>query len=773
MHRCWCSHALYVQALALLSAPLELLGTRYVRGRVGEAGNAGGYGFSYANHGEDWRIGECGSRERQSPIDFDVSAPWSCNFSSFPPPPCYKGSFFFEYAKVERGFILHNLGNMVTADLMGHGYGGITYNDEWFELWAVNFHVQSEHTFHGHRLPIELQIVHKEPDSGHLLIVAVPFEVPAPSTSFVPESLVPPIPLDQVRELLKNAVTPPVTMGLVTTLNPTTTSVVVDDFGRRAHPSVDVTHQVPAPAPSAMEETAKGKSPQAGLIAPSASPQAAAVEGDVTRLHGGGSPAPLVSTPLIAGSPGPSLSSSEIAEEGGGGHLRNSIHLAPSPSMFPLSASPAESVAPGSFAVASPATSSEPSVTPTTANSSPVTSTSSAETTMTTTTSLAVTESVKKTLKVKIVSASGLKDEDYFMNGDSDPFCVCEIPGKPDSRVQTPVVEESLNPAFGQEFDIAGYENGDSLTFSIYDSDGSESTLLGKTTVSSSAFTPNDFQGEVSLSDDGGGPGGHLKLEIRLVPAVALLLENSVHHGSWHEASLPLGGSEPFFSAELGAFISNPLPVGGSSVQVPLAMELDLLSPLVVGGVFFEYQGSLTSPPCTERVTWMVRRNPLMASRAQFDALQTAILQGNSNFGNWRAAMPLMNRGVFVRSAVQGGPPFVGHLPTEPRGPVRHTTVNLHAEAVAKDALGWAREAESLAGKIGSIVMPLQQHSALLTERSTLEEDSPLRVFSTNNVPQAAVEGATSPSLDPSKREVASLIDVGKDAQHAANSSLM
>ena len=40
---------------------------------------------------------------------------------------------------------------------------------------------------------------------------------------------------------------------------------------------------------------------------------------------------------------------------------------------------------------------------------------------------------------------------------------------------------------------------------------------------------------------------------------------------------------------------------------------------LVQGGTFLEYAGSLTAPPCSEIVTWFVRRDPLMASDDQVD----------------------------------------------------------------------------------------------------------------------------------------------------------
>jgi len=224
--------------------------------------------FSYNHHGEDWSEGECASRDRQSPIDFSYKAPWSCappvlaylrqflgpeyfrslgfaafagdddvdappamvggdagdplaagapgpaplspapaallEISQYPmmatgpplpmtpptPPPmivpgCGQiGAFFFRYDPVEKPLSIQNNGHTISTDMKGHGLGSINWEGFLFDVLSVNFHVHSEHTFKGKSMPLELHIVHREPETDHILVVAVPFdEFPAPAAS--------------------------------------------------------------------------------------------------------------------------------------------------------------------------------------------------------------------------------------------------------------------------------------------------------------------------------------------------------------------------------------------------------------------------------------------------------------------------------------------------------------------------------------------------------------------------------------------------------------
>mmetsp|Transcript_9671 Transcript_9671/g.21225 ORF Transcript_9671/g.21225 Transcript_9671/m.21225 type:complete len:482 (+) Transcript_9671:173-1618(+) len=68
---------------------------------------------------------------------------------------------------------------------------------------------------------------------------------------------------------------------------------------------------------------------------------------------------------------------------------------------------------------------------------------------------------------------------------------------------------------------------------------------------------------------------------------------------------------------------------------------------------FFNYNGSLTMPPCTEGVDWWVLSSPVSASRAELRFLRDAIFSSaSSQHGNTRSTMPLGNRKV--RSGLVG-----------------------------------------------------------------------------------------------------------------------
>merc|ERR1740121_1524012 len=87
--------------------------------------------------------------------------------------------------------------------------------------------------------------------------------------------------------------------------------------------------------------------------------------------------------------------------------------------------------------------------------------------------------------------------------GKSDPFCICESVGKHDFQIQTPIVNDSLDPMWNYTRWVT-YVVGDSLTFTIYDKDvGTKDDLLGKASLPSEQFYPGGFDGEIPLEECG------------------------------------------------------------------------------------------------------------------------------------------------------------------------------------------------------------------------------------------------------------------------------
>ncbi|XP_040064498.1 carbonic anhydrase 7-like [Ixodes scapularis] len=66
----------------------------------------------------------------------------------------------------------------------------------------------------------------------------------------------------------------------------------------------------------------------------------------------------------------------------------------------------------------------------------------------------------------------------------------------------------------------------------------------------------------------------------------------------------------------------------------------------------FQYFGSLTTPPCSEVVTWIVLRKPVTVSESQMDVFRRVQARGHDNgtthhlVNNYRSPMPLNGRYV-------------------------------------------------------------------------------------------------------------------------------
>lgn len=134
----------------------------HLRSSVTSAGKS--FFYDYSHHGTDWLQGICSDDERQSPVNFDLYL-----LDTKP-----NGNMSYSYQTVKSSFELANNGNTLSADYAGLGYGGIMYEDNWYNLMNVNFHSLSEHTFNGVHYPLEMHFVHKKWDSDDMIIVAVP-----------------------------------------------------------------------------------------------------------------------------------------------------------------------------------------------------------------------------------------------------------------------------------------------------------------------------------------------------------------------------------------------------------------------------------------------------------------------------------------------------------------------------------------------------------------------------------------------------------------------
>lgn len=129
-----------------------------------------------------------------------------------------------------------------------------------------------------------------------------------------------------------------------------------------------------------------------------------------------------------------------------------------------------------------------------------------------------VDPSAKVPLKLRIIfgSATGLRPAD--MGGKSDPYCVCEVVGRPRSKVLSKHVTDTLDPVWNDRKELSDYYQGEALKFTVWDTDQGKPTandeLLGQVTLSSIHILPNGFDGELSLTDAGIGFSPKLRIKV-------------------------------------------------------------------------------------------------------------------------------------------------------------------------------------------------------------------------------------------------------------------
>lgn len=104
------------------------------------------------------------------------------------------------------------------------------------------------------------------------------------------------------------------------------------------------------------------------------------------------------------------------------------------------------------------------------------------------------------------------------------------------------------------------------------------------------------------------------------------------------------------YASELDAFLRKNLPKVRVKGQEVSHLSLNPSSILPSRNNFYFYQGSLTTPPCSEVVTWMVYRDRISLSQATFNLFRN-LDSGEGpigKFGNFRPVQELNNRPVFI-----------------------------------------------------------------------------------------------------------------------------
>jgi len=166
---------------------------------------------------------------------------------------------------------------------------------------------------------------------------------------------------------------------------------------------------------------------------------------------------------------------------------------------------------------------------------------------------------------VHLVSARNLRDADWA--GKSDPVAVAMIPGKPESRMQTEVINESLDPVWNYKAKLIGFREGDNIKIAVYDDDttlmasvAEDGDFLGQCFLSAEAFFPDGMRRcEVPLEDlQNTEMQAYITVEIEVeevvmeAPPIAAAIENSPEESQQVSAEAnPVAAAEPPVESEM------------------------------------------------------------------------------------------------------------------------------------------------------------------------------------------------------------------------------
>jgi len=113
----------------------------------------------YELHGEDWTVASCGLRHRQSPINFEETLEATPTLT-----------LPFDYHAMQSPLPLQPDGSVA---LEGFDLGGVVHQNNYYPLTHISMHAMSEHTWFGNHTPIEMQLMHKKPDSDAYVGVSI------------------------------------------------------------------------------------------------------------------------------------------------------------------------------------------------------------------------------------------------------------------------------------------------------------------------------------------------------------------------------------------------------------------------------------------------------------------------------------------------------------------------------------------------------------------------------------------------------------------------
>eukprot|EP00930_Biecheleria_cincta_P029450 TRINITY_DN20498_c0_g1_i1.p1 TRINITY_DN20498_c0_g1~~TRINITY_DN20498_c0_g1_i1.p1 ORF type:complete len:1320 (+),score=255.60 TRINITY_DN20498_c0_g1_i1:391-4350(+) len=239
-----------------------------------------------------------------------------------------------------------------------------------------------------------------------------------------------------------------------------------------------------------------------------------------------------------------------------------------------------------------------------------------------------------KRVKVMVLSARNLRNADVHA-GKSDPYCLVEVltepprPAKPYARWQTKVVNDCLDPEWKEEREIADYQIGEVLKFTVKDKDvgprGDE--VLGFVKLQGKNLEELNrtglFEGELPLRDDrmeknDEKKGATLRVRVQLAGEGGIGL---------HDFLEVFEDSEPAFLAPLQEALAG-IPRKSKNDQSPVEAVKVRVTMIKAAGLRNADMGGKSDPYCTCEI----------AGRTRYQRLQTKVIHDtlDPNWNEWR-----------------------------------------------------------------------------------------------------------------------------------------
>jgi len=182
---------------------------------------------------------------------------------------------------------------------------------------------------------------------------------------------------------------------------------------------------------------------------------------------------------------------------------------------------------------------------------------------------VALQEKERMSVKITIVSAKGLRNTDAGAGGKSDPYCTCEILGKPHTKFSTKVMSDSLDPVWNEVRTIAEYEEHDVIKLIVYDRDMGQKPddVLGVASLKKSMMYPNGFEGEVDLHDGRKSNGASLKIKVSVLPTGGI---------GFSEFKTIFAQGEPGFLTPIAEWLTGINPQKNAMATLSTSMRLQI-----------------------------------------------------------------------------------------------------------------------------------------------------------------------------------------------------